>query len=112
MDHDHPDTANLKYYCLAYLLSASFKDCSVILRMVPTKEGPEPWKKSITVIDLDVKSVDRLHKWEKLDQKIVEAYTGLPEPTHCIDQALGAYILCVGVLIASLSSLQLTVLRM
>ncbi|TCD63299.1 Inositol-pentakisphosphate 2-kinase [Steccherinum ochraceum] len=86
MDHDHPDTANLKYYCLAYLLSASFKDCSVILRMVPVKDGEEPWRKSVTVIDLDVKSVDRLHKWEQLDQKIVEAYIGLPEPTHCIDQ--------------------------
>ena len=89
MDHNHPDTANLKYYCLAYLLSASFKDCSIILRFVPNKEGENQWKKSITVIDLDVKSVDRLHKWEKLDRQIVEAYSGLVEPTHCIDQALG-----------------------
>lgn len=95
MDHDHPDTANLKYYCLAYLLSASFKDCSIILRMVPVKNGPEPWVRSVTVIDLDVKSVDRLHKWEQLDQKIVEAYIGLPEPTHCIDQTRGNVVLAI-----------------
>ena len=32
---------------------------------------------SVTVIDLDVKPIDRLHKWALLDAKIVKAYEGL-----------------------------------
>lgn len=85
MDHDHPDPADLRYYCYAYLLSATFKDCSIILRIVPT-EGDHPAKKSITIIDLDVKSVDRLSKWEKLDKKIVDVYSKIAEPTNCVDR--------------------------
>lgn len=85
MDHDHPDPANLRYYCIAYLLSASFKDCSIILRIHPSKDGV-PGASSITVIDLDIKSIDRLSKWERLDRKIVKAYSGVPEPTLCYDK--------------------------
>lgn len=79
MDHAHPDIADLQYYCTAYLLSASFKDCSVILRI------PENRPSSITVIDLDVKSTDRLKKWEKLDREIVDAYKSAARPVQCID---------------------------
>ena len=82
MNHEHPDPADLQYYCYAYLLSASFKDCSIILRMVPSPDG-KTLKKSITVIDLDVKGVDRLHKWEKLDRQIVEAYSKISDPVKC-----------------------------
>ncbi|PSS36810.1 hypothetical protein PHLCEN_2v1354 [Hermanssonia centrifuga] len=80
MDHDHPDAANIKYYCMAYLLSTSFKDCSIILRL------PRDGANTVTVIDLDVKPVDRMSKWEKLDKKIVQSYSSLSEPTHCVDQ--------------------------
>ena len=78
MDHDHPDIANLQYYCFAYLLSATFKDCSLILRI------PEEGRGSITVIDLDVKPIDRLQKWEKLDKEIVEAYKNAWKPKQCV----------------------------
>lgn len=78
MDHDHPDAADLRYYCLAYLLSASFKDCSIILRI------PDEGDSSITVIDLDVKPIERLSKWEKLDQQIVEAYKRAWKPRQCV----------------------------
>ena len=84
MDHNHPDPADLRYYSYAYLLSASFKDCSIILRMVPAAEGISD-KRSITIIDLDVKGVDRLGKWEKLDRKIVDAYSKISTPTICVD---------------------------
>ncbi len=80
MDHDHPDAANIKYYCMAYLLSTSFKDCSIILRL------PRDGANTVTVIDLDVKPVDRMSKWENLDKKIVQSYRSLSEPTHCVDQ--------------------------
>ena len=78
LDHDHPDIANLRYYCLAYLLSTSFKDCSIILRV------PELGQSSIFVIDLDVKPIDRLAKWEKLDKQIVDAYRHAGKPRQCM----------------------------
>ena len=79
MDHEHPDSANVKYHCMAYLLSASFKACSIILR-IPQQGDP-----TVSVIDLDVKPVDRLSKWAKLDREIVDAYSKVSEPANCID---------------------------
>ncbi|KAF7337935.1 Inositol-pentakisphosphate 2-kinase [Mycena venus] len=72
------DPAHLRYHVLAYLLSATFKDCSVIVR-VP--DG------TATVIDLDPKSVDRLRKWEEMDKEIVAAYAGVPVADRkvCVD---------------------------
>ncbi|KAJ3541092.1 hypothetical protein NM688_g6133 [Phlebia brevispora] len=78
MDHDHPDSANVKYYCMAYILSASFKDCSIILRI--PQDGPA----TVTVIDLDVKPVEKLSTWAKLDAQIVDEYRGIPEPANCV----------------------------
>lgn len=69
----------MRYRLLAYLLSASFKDCSLILRMRPEQAA------TITVIDLDVKGIDRLAKWAKLDREIVDAYRGVVAPRVCVD---------------------------
>ncbi|KAJ7784381.1 hypothetical protein B0H16DRAFT_1681796 [Mycena metata] len=55
---------------LAYLLSATFKDCYILVR-VP--DG------TATVVDLDPKSVDRLRKWEQLDKEIVTAHAAVPK---------------------------------
>ena len=68
----------LRYRLHAYLLSASFKDCSLILRMRPGLAS------TITVIDLDVKGIDRLAKWAKLDREIVDSYRGVA-PRDCVD---------------------------
>jgi len=68
-----------RYYLLAYLLSATFKDCSIIIR------GHEDNVKSatVTVIDLDSKGLGRMKKWEKLDRDVVkctlEAEAGVEE---------------------------------
>ena len=68
-----------RYYLLAYLLSASFKDCSIIIR------GHEDNVKSasVTIIDLDSKSLKRMAKWEQLDRDVVrctlEAEEGVEE---------------------------------
>ncbi|GBE81715.1 Inositol-pentakisphosphate 2-kinase [Sparassis crispa] len=73
-----PQVHELRYYCLAYLLSTTFKDCSIILRMRPLKEGVhhscDNFDSSVTVIDLDVKSISRMQKWAKQDREIVETY--------------------------------------
>ncbi|KAJ7172029.1 inositol-pentakisphosphate 2-kinase, partial [Mycena filopes] len=72
------DAAHLRYHVLAYLLSATFKDCSILIR-VPAG--------TVTVIDLDPKGVDRLRKWEQLDNKIVARYATVPGPDRkvCLD---------------------------
>ncbi|KAJ7172035.1 inositol-pentakisphosphate 2-kinase [Mycena filopes] len=70
------DAAHLRYHVLAYLLSATFKDCSILVR-VPAGTA--------TVIDLDPKGVDRLRKWEQLDKEIVAHYATIPDPKVCLD---------------------------
>ncbi|KIJ44280.1 hypothetical protein M422DRAFT_30421 [Sphaerobolus stellatus SS14] len=76
------DDSSLRYHLLAYLLSATFKDCSVILRLHP--EGDI--KDTITVIDLDPKELTRLPKWFTLDQEIVRNFVGVAsQHPVCID---------------------------
>ena len=68
-----------RYLLLAYVLSATFKDCSIIIR------GHEDNVKSaaVTIIDLDSKSLARMGRWEELDRDVVkctlEAEEGVEE---------------------------------
>lgn len=86
LDHSKPTLNHLRYYLLAYLLSATFKDCSIILRMdmlgAPQHEAISP--SQVTVIDLDPKTMDRLKKWEKMDREIWQLYSNQP-PRGCLD---------------------------
>ncbi|KAH9901480.1 inositol-pentakisphosphate 2-kinase [Cubamyces lactineus] len=80
--------AELRYRILAYLLSASFKDCSIILRLPPLSSNApkgDNAEGTVTVIDLDVKSIGRLAKWAALDAEIVDAYRGVAHPRACVD---------------------------
>lgn len=81
-----PETQEeLRYRVAAYLLGASFKDCSIILRMPPGGAGAGVEERgTVTVIDLDVKGVDRLPRWVALDREIVDAYRGVV-PRDCVD---------------------------
>ncbi|KAG6814553.1 hypothetical protein H0H92_000081 [Tricholoma furcatifolium] len=74
LDHENPEPSHLKLYLLAYLLSATFKDCSIIVRLDPLASTSQGQLKKVTVIDLDPKRLARLQKWERLDREIVEAY--------------------------------------
>lgn len=80
-DHTVPDPGYLRHYLMAYLLSATFKDCSVIIRPKSAQVGSF----DATIIDMDIKSMDRLGKWEKLDRKIVEHYKSSGSQRRCID---------------------------
>jgi len=81
----------MRYYLLAYLLSATFKDCSIIVRIPllgSEKQGDVDVDLSkITLIDLDPKSMTRLKKWEDLDREIVDVYSklGEEERRRCVD---------------------------
>ncbi|KAJ3567019.1 hypothetical protein NP233_g6638 [Leucocoprinus birnbaumii] len=72
MDHSQPKADHLRYYLLAYLLSATFKDCSIIVKLDFLRPGRQstPTVYPVSVIDLDPKSLDRLQKWEQLDREI------------------------------------------
>lgn len=62
---------------IAYLLSATFKDCSLFasIRTLPNATASAGSNDiDIQVVDCDVKSVDRLKKWYDLDQDIVHSF--------------------------------------
>ncbi|KAG1822891.1 inositol-pentakisphosphate 2-kinase [Suillus subaureus] len=80
-DHTVPSPGHLRYYLMAYLLSATFKDCSIIIRPKSAYVGSF----DATIIDMDIKSMDRLGKWERLDRKIVEHYKSSASQRRCID---------------------------
>jgi inositol-pentakisphosphate 2-kinase len=78
----------LRYYMMAYLMSATFKDCSVILRL-GSGSGDR-----ITVIDLDPKKIEKLRTWEVQDLEIVRGFkevlrTGTASISSCEDARFG-----------------------
>ncbi|KAG1810675.1 inositol-pentakisphosphate 2-kinase [Suillus subaureus] len=81
LDDTVPSPGHLRYYLMAYLLSATFKDCSIIIRPKSAHVGSF----DATIIDMDIKSMDRLWKWEKLDREIVEHYENSGSQRRCID---------------------------
>lgn len=83
-DHANPDPVNIKHYLMAYLLSATFKDCSIILRIKQGEHSPQAIP-SVSIIDLDQKPINRLGKWEELDKMIVERYKSASQQKRCID---------------------------
>jgi inositol-pentakisphosphate 2-kinase len=89
LDNSKPAPENLRYYLLAYLLSATFKDCSLIARLDFLKPGVEQEVKvgpqTVTVIDLDPKSMEKLRGWEKLDKEIATFYSTNTEKKTCVD---------------------------
>lgn len=76
LDHSNPSPENLRYYLMAYLLSATFKDCSIIVRLDFLRPTQEMGPSSIAIIDLDLKRMDKLNEWEKLDREIANTYVG------------------------------------
>lgn len=91
ISHVDPKPEDLRHYLLGYLLSATFKDCSIIVRLnlidphAESSQDVDPSK--VTVIDLDPKSIDRLKKWEKLDTEIASKYAEVEEMNRrtCVD---------------------------
>ncbi|CAO3685970.1 unnamed protein product [Rhizopus stolonifer] len=75
-----------------YVLSMTFKDCSLLINMRQVeksklkaiKMGEYYIEYDIKVIDVDVKNIDKIPYWFKLDQRIVEyaISTGLNKTCH------------------------------
>jgi len=93
LDHGEPSVRDLRYYVLAYLLSATFKDCSIIVRLDFLGSGDGDGNHtlreigqaySVVVIDLDPKSMNKLRGWEELDREIVTEYSPAQRKV-CID---------------------------
>jgi len=60
---------DLRFFLLSYLLSATFKDCSVIAKFQQKSSEAQ-----LFLIDLDPKSILRLDRWLEQDQEIVQAF--------------------------------------
>jgi len=73
--HSGFSPSNLRYHLLAYLFSASFKDCSLIIPLHPNRADTE--NGGIKIVDLEPKSIGRIPRWLKLDSKIVQEYAKL-----------------------------------
>ncbi|KAH7915302.1 inositol-pentakisphosphate 2-kinase [Hygrophoropsis aurantiaca] len=82
-DHSNPQRDHLRHYLMAQLLSGTFKDCSVILQPQIPRTSLDFMGK-VTIIDLDVKGMSRLSKWQALDREIVECYLGNERPKQCV----------------------------
>ncbi|SCZ96584.1 BZ3500_MvSof-1268-A1-R1_Chr4-4g07450 [Microbotryum saponariae] len=79
----------LRSEILAYLLSATFKDCSIMMRLRRLPEGSpsEPrFERTIKAIDLDPKPIDRLGKYFQMDREIVRTWTAMLENAERPDQ--------------------------
>lgn len=84
-----PSPKDLHYYLNAHLLSATFKDCSIIVRLDFLRSRDDFERETapyypVMVIDLDPKSMNKLGTWEELDREIVAAYSSA-ERKVCID---------------------------
>lgn len=80
LDYKNPGAEQLRYYTMAFLMSASFKDCSVIMRIPLAGGAPD----SISVIDLDPKSMASLRIWLGLDRKLATSFRDDGQK-RCID---------------------------
>jgi hypothetical protein len=65
----------LRECMIAYTLSATFKDCSIFVRIPVVQSKSGLWMRKgsgeqVKVIDLDLKSVKSLKKWYELDEEI------------------------------------------
>jgi inositol-pentakisphosphate 2-kinase len=74
------EKARLRYLLISYLMSGTFKDCSVILRL------GSGYGDTITAIDLDPKSTDRIKKWAAQDRDIVMGYKSKHENEASLDK--------------------------
>lgn len=94
LEHDSSinlEKATLRELIIAYLLSASFKDCSMIITInqrpstttsekdrgaEQVKESEKKPKKDINafLVDVDVKSITRLRRYAKLDRDLVDSF--------------------------------------
>ncbi|KAI6045591.1 inositol-pentakisphosphate 2-kinase [Pisolithus marmoratus] len=81
-NHANPDPKNIRHYLISYLLSASFKDCSIILRFSQSDQSL-PAAHSVSIIDLDLKPTNKLGEWEELDRRIVEGYRAGGQQKRC-----------------------------
>jgi inositol-pentakisphosphate 2-kinase len=74
------DAQHLRHHLLAYALSATFKDCSIIISFSSRENLSEDGNQlpRVSVIDLDIKPLSRLGSWKELDKRIVDTYAKLP----------------------------------
>lgn len=70
----------LRTLIIAYLLSASFKDCSMIIKVTQDPNSTNQTKTlNAYLVDVDVKSIKRLARYAKLDRDLVDSFVRYTE---------------------------------
>ncbi|GAA5994595.1 hypothetical protein JCM5350_001467 [Sporobolomyces pararoseus] len=69
---------DLRHHILSCLLSATFKDCSIIISFKRNSKTKE-LESTMKAIDLDPKPVQKLRQWFELDQEIVGSWKEMLE---------------------------------
>ncbi|KAJ3821339.1 inositol-pentakisphosphate 2-kinase [Lentinula raphanica] len=79
--------ARLRYHILSYLLSTTFKDCSIMIMLDSLQHKSSTTPSRIFLIDLDPKPIERLSKWLKQDRNIANEYAALASQSkkECVD---------------------------
>lgn len=83
----------LRYHILSYLLSATFKDCSIMIMLPGLLNQNFPassFPSRIVLVDLGPKPVRRLQKWLDQDRDVMQGYAELvgkkeTEKKECVD---------------------------
>lgn len=76
-DVEFLESLTLRQIVLCFLLSATFKDCSLFLSVLETSGDGNAKRKYETkfhLVDLDPKPIDRLEHYLKLDQEVLEVF--------------------------------------
>jgi inositol-pentakisphosphate 2-kinase len=66
-------TSDLRMWIIAFLLSATFKDCSIFFTM----HSPSAPRATLKIVDVDSKPAERLGKFARKDQEIVDWFQAL-----------------------------------
>jgi inositol-pentakisphosphate 2-kinase len=69
------EKSSIRNLVIGYLLSASFKDCSIMIKITqdPLSESSEK-KLEAYLVDVDVKSIKRLVRYAKLDRELMSSF--------------------------------------
>ena len=77
-DKEKLDISKLDYFIRAFLLSATFKDCSIIIRpSASTSRSRTPSTNNIMIIDTEPKDINKLEKWINQNEHMVALYSTL-----------------------------------
>jgi inositol-pentakisphosphate 2-kinase len=78
----------IKTLVIAYLLSASFKDCSMFITIKQQPDTHNGKHMDAYLVDVDVKSIKRLGRYAKLDRDLVQSFVKFESEGGRLEQCI------------------------